>query len=166
MKAVLLSLGVILGVSICALGFFASDFSGNWIGDIVRTDSISGFVNGKAEVTTRKLVVMVVKQHGAELEMESVWSNNSNTKRSYILDGNEHSSFEEGGNSIIYHAKLNGDQLLIQETRHVKTPFGSVEIPTKEEWELSADLNTLTVTTTTSTTQFGSRTQKQTYTRQ
>jgi hypothetical protein len=166
MKSVLLSVCIILGASIGALGFMSPDFSGNWIGDVSRTDSISGFANGKAEITKKNLVVMVVRQHGVDLDIESDWSNGSATKRSYILDGNEHSSLEESGNAMIYQAKLNGDQLLIQATRKINTPFGNVEIPTKEEWVLSADQHTLTVTTTTTTTQFGSRTQKQTYTKQ
>ena len=148
MKAVPFSLCIILGLSIFALGFGSPDFSGNWIGDVVRTDSILGFVNGKAEITTKKLIVMAVKQQGVGLNIESVWSDNSATKVMYILDGNEHSAVEESGNSVVYQAKLNGDQLLIQTIRNIKTPFGGVERQTKVEWVLSADNNNLTVTTT------------------
>jgi len=168
MKTALYSLSIFFGLGICALGFGSPDFSGNWIGDVTRTGSMSVIkhgVNGQMEIATKKLVVMLVQQRGEGLEIESVWSDNSATKLSYILDGNEHSSVDETGNPMIYQAKLNGDQLLIQATRNIKTPFGNTEIPTKEEWVLSADQNTLTITTTT-TTQFGSNAQKKIYTRQ
>jgi hypothetical protein len=169
MKAVLLSMCIILSVCVCALGFGSSDFSGNWTGDIVRTVSISGIAGGKAELTTRKLLVMTVKQQGTVLDVESAWSDNSVTKVSYILDGNEHSSAAESGSPMIYQAKLDGDQLLIQTTQNIKTPFGDVQRQTKEEWVLSADGTNLTVTTlgfTVSGNQTRKESQAQIYSRQ
>jgi hypothetical protein len=58
-------------------------------------NSILDLVNGKAEITTKRLVLMAVKQHGVGLDIESVWSDNSAPKVRYVLDGNELSSVEE-----------------------------------------------------------------------
>ena len=60
---------------------------------------------------------------------------------------------------------MKGDQLVIEGYRKASTPFGTADIKTKEEWFLSADGRTLTITTTTATSSFGEQTRKQIYTK-
>ncbi len=163
MKAAIPVFCIILSFGISALASDSPGFNGNWTRDIAQSDAMAANLNGRVEPIN---VNLVVTQTDEELNVESVWSYKPATRTSYSLDGDDHAQAEEGGASIIYRARMNGDQLVIHETRKVRTPFGDVDTRQKEEWALSADKAVLIVTKTTTTTELGSRTQKQVYTRQ
>jgi hypothetical protein len=164
MKVAILPLCIVLGVSICALGFVSPDYSGNWIRDAARSDAITAYVDGKLEPITGNLVV---RQNAEGLNVESSWSHKPATKVNYILDGNDHSFTDESGNSFPYRVTLNGDQLVIERIRNITTPFGSVKrLESKEEWSLSADKNTLIILTTIPAPKGASNTQRQIYTKE
>jgi hypothetical protein len=149
MKLVIRSIFLLVCLSMCPLGFSAPNFSGNWAGNIARTDTISLSGNGNVQVVQKRLSVMQVRQNGESLDVESVWSNSTSTNVTYILDGKEHPFNEQNGTGSAYRATLRGHGLLIETTRKIRTPFGEIEIPSTEEWALSADLANLTVVTTT-----------------
>jgi hypothetical protein len=91
--------------------------------------------------------------------------NRKKAKITYLLDGNEHSITDENGNSRTYRVAQSGDQLIIESSNTINTPFGPAEIKVKEEWLLSADGRTLIITTTTNSA-LGPQTQKRIYTKQ
>jgi hypothetical protein len=165
MKSGFFALCIVLATSICALGYVspdASDFSGNWIQDTDKSETMATYVDGKIQPVT---VDLIVRQDTNSLNVESVWSNKPATQMIYLLDGNEHSFKDEAGNLLGYRVMSNNDQLVIEGSKKVNTPFGTAEIKTQEEWSLSADQKALTILTTTTNASFGKQTRRQIYTK-
>jgi hypothetical protein len=162
MKYAILSLWIVIAFGVFALGIAVPDFSGTWIRDAARSDAMATFVDGKVQPVSADLVV---RHEGNSLQVESRWSHKPATQVNYLLNGNENTVTDERGNPFLYRATWNNDQLVIEGTTKATTPFGPAEIRTKEEWSLTADGRTLTITTTTSSS-LGNPTRKQVYTKQ
>ncbi len=121
------------------------------------------YVDGKIQTVS---VDLVVRHEGTSLQVESRWSYKPATQVNYVLGGTENTLTDERGNPFTYRATWNNDHLVIEGTAKVRTPFGNTEMSTKEDWSLSADGRTLTVTTTAVNSTFGNPTRKQVYTKQ
>jgi hypothetical protein len=63
-------------------------------------------------------------------------------------------------------ARFEGEKLVVENTRKVSGREDEVEIVTREEWTISADSHTLTITTKVSNPRGRERTATQVYTRQ
>ena len=163
MKRVILSLCIVLASGAFALGIAAPDFTGTWIRDVARSDEMGTYVDGKLQTVS---VDLVVRHEGTSLQVESRWSFKPATQVNYILEGTENTVTDERGNPFTYRATWNNDQLVIEGSTKVNTPFGNTERKAKEEWSLSADGRTLTITTTSAGSPFGNPTRKQIYTKQ
>lgn len=163
MKHVILSLCVVIASGAFALGIAVPDFTGTWIRDVAKSDEMGTYVDGKIQTTS---VDLVVRHEGNDLQVESRWSHKPATQVNYVLSGNENTVADERGNPFTYRTTWNDDQLVIEGYTKVSSPFGTIEIKTKEEWSLSADGRTLTITTTTTSSSLGNPTRKQVYTRQ
>jgi hypothetical protein len=163
MRNVILSLGIVIASGVFASGIAVPDFSGTWIRDVARSDEMGTYMDGKIQTVSLDLVVRHV---GTSLQVESKWSHKPATQVSYILDGTENTLTDERGNPFTYRATWNSALLIIEGTATVKTPFGNTEAKRKEEWSLSVDGRTLTVTSTAVDSTFGNSTRKQVYTKQ
>lgn len=120
------------------------DFSGTWVRDPARSDALPPTEKAKAG---DKEVIMTVVQEGDALRVETRWGDTRPTRREYKVDGKPNSMRNPEGGDISYSASWEGEKLVIMSSRLVATPFGEVEIQTEEEWSLSEDGKTLTITT-------------------
>ncbi len=164
MRNSILSLCLIVASSLYASGVSAPDFTGTWVRDASRSDEMSGLVDGKVQSVS---VDLVVQQMGNTLHVEYRWSYKPPTQTSYLLTSEETTVTDDRGDSFVYQTTWTDGHLVIDGFSKVSTPFGNTEQRKKEEWSLSADGRTLTITTTTaSNSPFGKSTRTQLYNKQ
>jgi len=163
MRNVILSLCIVIASSVSALGIAVPNFSGTWIRDAAKSDEMGTMIDGKIQTAS---VDLVVRHEGNSLQVESRWSYQPATQVNYVLGDAENTFTDERGTIVTYRTTWNNNQLVIESSSKVKTPFGDTEKKTKEEWSLSADGRTLTITTTAVGSPFGNPTRKQVYTKQ
>jgi len=167
MKKGAIALCFVFGLNLFTFGA-VPDFNGAWILDKAQSDAIptpgaalfGGAVTSKPPADLN--FFMAVQQDESSLRIATQWSNGSPTYVVYTLDGKESRIAGDRGGDFLCKSNWEGDKLVIGCGRKVVTPFGDIVTNTKEEWSLSADGKTLTVTTTTSGSQ-GAQTRKQVY---
>ena len=143
MKRCALSLCAMLLLSILSFSVTATDFTGTWIRDVAKSDSMATNIGGKVTPVSADLIV---KHSGTNLQVESRWDYQAPTKLTYILDGNENRTTGYLGSTVIYRSSWDQDRLIIDEVVNASTPFGKAEVETKYEWSMSDGGNTLTIT--------------------
>jgi len=134
------------------------DFTGTWIRDVARSDAMATLIGDKITPVTADLVI---KHADGKIGVESRWTHQASTIKSYLLNGAEIESSDGQGNSTAYVASWEEERLIIDEKTIANTPFGRTEIIKRSEWSLSDGGSTLTILETTSG-QFGSS-RKQVY---
>jgi hypothetical protein len=140
------------------------DLNGTWIRDLGKSDALATDMDGDIKPVSADLII---KLEGAVLQVETKWDYKPSALANYALDGNEHRSASEGGNTGIYRCFWDRDKLIIEETINANTPFGNAEIKHKYEWAVSNEAATLTITTLNEGTPFGGiSSRKQVYHRQ
>ena len=128
----------------CFVVFSAAvpDFSGNWKRDAGTSDAMTTLIDGKITPVTADLVIA---QATGKIDVASRWIHKAPTAKSYILDGTEHNSSDDQGNSTAYIASWEGEKLIIDEKIKANTPFGKTEVVKRSEWSLSDGGSTLTI---------------------
>ncbi len=160
-----LALYLVAEIGICGSAIAGPDFTGTWIRDKVRSDSLGTVLGSKAGQLPGGEIVLTVKHDTKSLQLETNAYHGQTMRMKYILDGKEHSKWVMPWGRLIYRARWDQGRLLIDKTGQYRGNYGDIVFRAMEEWSLSADGRVLTVTTT----YFGQqarRTTKQVYIKQ
>ncbi len=160
-----LVLYLVAEIGICASAIAVPNFTGTWIRDRVKSDSLGTVIGSRGGQSPTGEIVLTIKHQSKSLQLETNAYHGQTKRVKYILNGKEHSKWVMPWGRLIYKARWDGDRLLIDKTGQYRGNYGEITFRAIEEWSLSADCRVLTVTTT----YFGQqakRTTKQVYIKQ
>lgn len=123
------------------------DFSGDW-----EMLSENGILHGKSvqlEATDKDYGIFITHIEN-RLVVESRCATCGNPIREYIIDGRERNVPNKQNLKALYSARWAGQSLIINQGIGGSTPFGTGSFITRQVWALSADKQTLTISTSAS----------------
>jgi hypothetical protein len=170
-------LTAILLVAVAAMAVPGPDLSGKWTLDKAKSDPIrmgrggQGGGGGAPGGPPPDIdITLVIKQSASDIAVKRTMvfggGEPRETDTKYTLDGKEATVPGMMGREMKATAKVEGEKIVIDSKGTFQTPQGDTrEVSTHEEYTLSADGKTLTITTTRPTPQ-GDRTSKQVFNKQ
>lgn len=130
---------MLVSVPVLLLAQTRPDFSGKW--KISQAKSSAGATGNSAKVSFPS--ELIVKQHAAELYLETRFPRTDPLTAVYKLDGSEVTVGTPAGVTEKAKATWDGEKLVITARRVVATPFGDFATDTKEVWSLTGNILTI-----------------------
>lgn len=146
-----------------------TNFSGTWILDKEKSDPGIGRRKGRGGEARNLNLMLEVSQSADELVITRKLDGGKRKRDREVrlkLDGTETTNTAmRGRGEVKSKARLEGDRLVVENTRPAPSRRGDTQIQEKEEWSLSSDGRSLTITRTIPSRR-GDRLHTQVYTKQ